>query len=79
MRPTGPIVRRVRKATAEDANCSPRQAIHAESVDGRTGFISRSPVLDAVDAMIDFVTMILLSLSVSLFAAHAYEAYRMYK
>jgi hypothetical protein len=45
-------------------------------VDGRTGFISRNPFLDAVDAMIDFVTMILLSLSVSLFAAHAYDAYR---
>jgi hypothetical protein len=74
MRPTGPIARRVREAI-EEANCSPRQAIHAESVDNRTGFI-RNPFFCAVNAMIDFVTTILLSLSVSLFVAHAYDAYR---
>jgi hypothetical protein len=76
MRPTGPIVRRVREAIAEEASCSPRQIIHAESVDSRTEFISRYRFFDAVDAMIEVVTTILLSLSISLFAAHAYDAYR---
>jgi hypothetical protein len=76
MRPTGPIVRRVREAIAEEASSSPRQIIHAESVDSRTEFISRYRSFDAVDAMIEVVTTILLSLSIGLFAAHAYDAYR---
>jgi hypothetical protein len=46
-------------------------------VDDRPEDIRRSPFFDAVDVMIEFVTMILLSLSVGLFAAHAYDAYRM--
>jgi hypothetical protein len=45
-------------------------------VDSRTEFISRNPFFDAVDAMIGLLITILLVLSISLFAAHAYDAYR---
>jgi hypothetical protein len=65
----------VREAAVEKANRSPRQVVYAKPMDDGSKFrIGRNCV--TVGGMIEMVTAILAALSICLFSAHAYDAYR---